>query len=137
MPLHHNRYQTLVNLTPLLLSSLLCAICAVALEPSIGAAVPENELKLAGAIPLTTELFDKIEKFYAGAKSDAAVKAELVGVTKENKDNPPMTGEAWGSLITAKCPKTLEIFRATGLTPEELGKAAHAIESIIIGEEMA
>ena len=83
---------------------LLCAFAAIALVPTTRAAIPESELKLAGAIPLTTELLDKMEKFLTSAKSDPAAKAELVAVIKENKDNPPMTGEAWGSLITAKCP---------------------------------
>jgi len=116
---------------------LLCAFAAIALVPTTRAAIPESELKLAGAIPLTTELLDKMEKFLTSAKSDPAAKAELVAVTKENKDNPPMTGEAWGSLITAKCPKTLEVFKASNLTPDEFGKAALAIQSIIMGEAMA
>jgi hypothetical protein len=115
---------------------LLCAI-AFALIPTTHAAIPENELKLAGAIPLTTELLDKMEKFLTSAKSDAAAKAELVAVTKENKDNPPMTGEAWASLINAKCPKTVEVFKASDLTPDEFGKAALAIQSIIMAEAMA
>ena len=105
--------------------------------PTTRAEAPASELKLAGAIPLTTELLDKMEKFFTSAKSDAAAKAELVAVIKENKDNPPMTGEAWGSLISAKCPKTMEIFQASGLTPEEFGKAALAIQAIIFGDAMA
>lgn len=120
-----------------LLLLLLSAIAAFALTPAARAAIPENQLKLAGAIPLTTELLEKMEKFLTSAKSDAVAKAELVAVTKENKDNPPMTGEAWGSLITAKCPKTVAVFEGVGLTPEEFGKAAHAIETIIMGEAMA
>jgi hypothetical protein len=83
------------------------------------------------------ELLEKMEKFLTSAKSDAAAKAELVAVTKENRDNPPMTGEAWGSLITAKCPKTVAVFEAAGLKPDEFGKAALAIQSIILGEAMA
>jgi hypothetical protein len=116
---------------------LVCVFAAIALVPPTRAAIPENELKLAGAIPLTTELLDKMEKFLTSAKSDPAAKAELVAVTKENKDNPPMTGEAWGSMITAKCPKTVEVFKASDLTPDEFGKAALAIQSIIMGEAMA
>jgi hypothetical protein len=116
---------------------LLCAFAAIALVPPTRGAIPESELKLAGSIPLTTELLDKMEKFLTSAKSDPAAKAELVAVTRENKDNPPMTGEAWGSLITAKCPKTVEVFKASDLTPDEFGKAALAIQSIIMGEAMA
>ena len=116
---------------------LLFAIAAFALTPTIRAAIPESELKLAGAIPLTTELLEKMEKFLTGLKSDAAAKAELAAVTKENKDNPPMTGEAWGSLTTAKCPKTVAVFEAADLTANEFGKAALAIQAIILAEAMA
>lgn len=113
------------------------ALFGFAATPTTRADIPAGELKLAGAIPLTTELLDKMEKFLTSAKSDAAAKAELVAVTKENKDNPPMTGEAWGSLISAKCPKAVEIFQASGLTPDEFGKAALAIQAIILGDAMA
>jgi hypothetical protein len=105
--------------------------------PTTRADIPASELKLAGAISLNMELLDKMEKVLTNAKSDAAAKAELVAVTKANKDNPPMTGEAWGSLISAKCPKAVEIFQASGLTPDEFGKAAMAIQAIIMGEVMA
>ena len=101
------------------------------------AEAPESELKVAGAIPLNTELFDKMEKFLTGIKSDAAAKAELVAVIKGIRDNPNLTGEAWGSVISAKCPKTVEIFQASGLTPEEFGKAAFAIEAIIFADAVA
>ena len=113
------------------------AVVDFAAAPTTRAEIPASELKLAGAIPLNTELLDKMEKFLTSAKSDAAAKAELVAVTKENKDNPPMTGEAWGSLISAKCPKAVEIFKASGLTPDEFGKAGLAIEAIIMGDAMA
>ena len=117
--------------------SVLLAVALSALTPATRAAIPESQLKLAGAIPLTTELLEKMEKFVASLKGDDAAKAELTTVTKENKDNPPMTGEAWGALITAKCPKTVALFEAAGLTAEDFGKAAHVIETIIMGEAMA
>ena len=108
-----------------------------AVAPLARAEAPPSQLKLAGAIPLTTELLDKMEKFLTSVKSDAAAKAELVAALKENKDNPLATGEAWGSLISAKCPKAVEIFQASGLTPDEFGKAGLAIEAIIMGDAMA
>ncbi|MEY2563241.1 MAG: hypothetical protein QOH88_1434 [Verrucomicrobiota bacterium] len=115
----------------------LSALAVLTFASTTCAAIPENELKRAGAIPLTTELLEKMEKFLTNLKSDAAAKSELAAVTKENRDNPPETGEAWGSLITAKCPKTVAVFEAAGVTPAEFGKAAKAIESIILGEVMA
>ena len=134
--------QTTDLITRLATASIAATLAVIALfgfaaAPTTRADIPAGELKLAGAIPLTTELLDKMEKFLTSAKSDAAAKAELVAVTKENKDNPPMTGEAWGSLISAKCPKAVEIFQASGLTPDEFGKAALAIQAIILGDAMA
>jgi hypothetical protein len=106
--------------------------------PELCAETPADQTRAAGAIPLTTELFDKMEKFFTAVKSEAAAKAEIVAVMRENKDtNPPTTGEAWGSLISAKCPKTVEILEASGLTPEECGKAGFAIEAIMFADGMA
>jgi len=114
------------------------ALFGFAAAPTTRAEAPESQLKVAGAIPLTTELLDKMEKGLTNAKSDAAAKAEIVAAFKVDKDtNPPMTGEAWGSLISAKCPKAVEIFKASGLTPDEVGKAAFAIQTIILADAMA
>ncbi|MEY2482552.1 MAG: hypothetical protein QOK24_1080 [Verrucomicrobiota bacterium] len=115
----------------------LIALFGFGAAPTTLAQAPESQLKLAGAIPLTTELLDKMEKFFTSAKSDAAAKAEFVAAGNEKKNDPPMTGEAWGSLISAKCPKSLEIFKASGITPDELGKAAFAIQAIILGDAIA
>jgi hypothetical protein len=106
------------------------ALFGFASTPMSRAAVPESELKATGAIPLTTELLDKMEKIFTSVRSDSTAKAELAAVKKENQGNPPMTGEAWSSLISAKCPKALEIFKASGLTVEEFGKAAFAAVSL-------
>jgi hypothetical protein len=115
----------------------LIAVSGFAAAPTTHADIPESELKRAGAIALDAELLDKMEKFFTSAKGDTAAKAELAAVTKENKDNPPMTGEAWGSLISAKCPKAVEIFEELELTPEEFGKAVFAIQAIILGDAIA
>jgi hypothetical protein len=113
------------------------ALFGFAAAPTTRSEAPESQLKVAGAIPLTTELLDKMEKFLSSIKSDAAAKAELVAVIKGIRDNPTLTGEDWGSLISAKCPKTVAIFQASGLTPEGFGKAAFAIEAIIFADAMA
>ena len=123
--------------TSLAVALALIALFGFAAAPAIRAAIPEEELKRAGAISLDAELLDKMEKFFTTAKSDATAKAELATVTKENKDNPPMTGEAWGKLITAKCPKAVEIFEGLELTPEDFGKAIFAIQTIIMGDAIA
>src|SRR5438067_11793356 len=94
--------------------ALLCALAVLALASATRAAIPESELKRAGAIPLTTELLEKMEKFLTSEKSDAAAKAELTAVSKDTKDNPTMTSEGTASLITAQCPKIAAIFEAVG-----------------------
>ena len=113
------------------------ALFGFAAAPTTRAEPPESQLKVAGTIPLTTELFDKMEKFLSSIKSDALAKAELVAALKGARDNPNLTGEGWGNLISAKCPKAAEIFQASGVTPEDFGKAAFAIETILFAEAMA
>ena len=137
-----SRKQTPDFISRLATASIAAALALIALfgfaaAPTTRAEAPESQLKLAGAIPLTTELFDKMEKVLSSIKSDAAAKAELVAALKGARDNPGLTGEAWGNRISTKCPKTVEIFEASGLTPEEFGQAAFAIEAIIIGDAMA
>ena len=128
--------QTTGLVSPLTASPVTVTLAAIALfsfalTPVARAAVPESELKCAGAIPLSTELLDKMEKIFAAVRADSTAKAELAAVKKENQGNPPMTGEAWSSLISAKCPKALEIFKSSGLTAEEFGKAAFAASSLV------
>lgn len=126
-----------MNLWPSLNRSFIVPLFfALAFAPMIRAAIPESVLKSAGAIPLTTELLEKMEKVVASVKSDAAAKAELAAFTKENKDNSPR-GEEWGKAITAKCPKTVALCQAADVTPEDFGKATDAIETILLAEGMA
>ena len=134
--------QTTDFVPRLAIASMAATLAVIALfgftaAPTTRAEAPEKELKVAGAIPLNTELLDKMEKFLSSIKSDAAAKAELVAGIKGIRDNPNLTGEAWGSVISAKCPKAVEIFQASGLTPEEFGKAAFAIEAITFADAMA
>jgi hypothetical protein len=134
--------QTTDYISRLATHSMTATLAVIALfgftaAPATRAEPPESQLKLAGTIPLTTELFDKMEKVLSGIKSDAAAKAELVAALKGARDIPDLTGEGWGNLISTKCPKTVEIFQAAGLTPEEFGKAGYAIEAIMFAEAMA
>src|ERR1700724_1231048 len=76
-----------------------------AAAPDLRAEIPPDQIKAAGAIPLTTELLDKMDKFVKSVSADDAAKAELAAVGKD----PSITPETWGSLITAKCPKAVAI----------------------------
>ena len=104
------------------------AIIAVgfAAAPDLLGETPPDQIKAAGAIPLTTELFDKMDKFIKSATADEAAKAELAATGKD----PEITPENWGSVITAKCPKTVEIFKASSLTPDEFARGIFALMAI-------
>lgn len=107
-------------------------VLAFASAPLI-AEVPPDQLKAAGAIPLTTELLDKMDKFIKSASSDAAVKAELAEVGKD----PSMDPDKWGSVITAKCPKAVALFKDAGITPDDFSKGVFAIMAVAMGEELS
>ena len=113
--------------------ALALTVLGFAATPALRAETPPDQIKAAGAIPLTTELLDKMDKFVKAVSADDAAKAELVAVNKD----PSITPETWGSIISAKCPKTIEIFKATGLTPDEFSKGIFAIMAVAMGDELA
>jgi hypothetical protein len=101
--------------------------------PDIRAETPPDQIKSAGAIALTTELLDKMDKFIKGVGADDAAKAELAAVGKD----PSITPENWGSVITAKCPKAVAIFKASDLTPDDFAKGIFALMAVGMGEDLA
>jgi hypothetical protein len=122
-----------MNLNRSFVLSLLCALAAFALVPVLRAEVPPDQVKAAAAIPLTKDLFDKMEKFIKAVDADAAAKTELSNASKD----PSMNPDNWGATVTAKCPKTTEIFKTVGMTADDFGKAIFAIMAIAMGEELA
>ncbi|HYJ05789.1 MAG TPA: hypothetical protein VEX43_11680 [Chthoniobacterales bacterium] len=110
----------------------IAALCFAA-APDLRAETPPDQIKAAGAIELTTELLDKMDKFIKGITSNDAAKAELAAVSKD----PSITPENWGSVVAAKCPKTVEIFKTAGLTADEFGKAIFAIMAVSMSEDLA
>jgi hypothetical protein len=108
-------------------------VLGFAAAPDLRAETPPDQIKAAAAIPLTTELLDKMDKFIKSVTTDDAAKAELAAVGKD----PSITPETWGSLISAKCPKTVEIFKASGLTPDEFAKGIFAIMAVAMSDELA
>ena len=101
--------------------------------PELRAEIPADQIKAAGAIPLTTGLLDKMDQFIKNVGTDEAAKTELATAGKD----PSITPENWGSVISAKCPKALEVFKASGLTPDEFSKAVFAIMAVAMSEELA
>lgn len=100
---------------------------------ALGAETPPDQIKAAGAITLTTDLLDKMDEFIKSVSSDKAAKAELAAVSKD----PSITPENWGSVITAKCPKTVELFEEAEITPDDFGKAIFAIMAVSMAEDLA
>jgi hypothetical protein len=101
--------------------------------PDLRAETPPDQIKAAGAITLTTDLLDKMDEFIKSVTTNAAAKAELATVSKD----PSITPENWGSVISAKCPKTVELFEEAELTPDDFGKAIFAIMAVSMSEDLA
>ena len=121
------------SLNRFLLLPLVCALCAFTATPVTGAETPADQIKAAGAIPLTTDLLDKMDKAIKGLGADDAAKAELNAIGKD----PNMTPEAWAAAISSKCPKATGIFKSSGITPDEFSKGIFAIMACAMSEDMA
>jgi hypothetical protein len=109
------------------------AILGFAAVSDLRGETPPDQVKAAGAIPLTTDLLDKMDKFLKAASTDDAAKAELGTVGKD----PSITPENWGSTISAKCPKAVELFKSAGLTADEFAKGIFAIMAVAMSEDLA
>jgi hypothetical protein len=114
-------------------AALAVTVLGFAAPPELRAETPPDQIKAAGAIPLTTALLDKMDKFMKSVSTDDAAKAELATAGKD----PSITPETWGSVISAKCPKAVEIFKASGITPDEFSKAIFAIMAVGMSEDLA
>jgi hypothetical protein len=108
-------------------------VLGFAAVPNLCAETPADQIKAAGAIPLSTELLDKMDKFIKAVSADEAAKAELAAINKD----PSIAPETWGSIVTAKCPKTVALFKASGLTPDEFSKGIFAIMAVSMSEDLA
>jgi hypothetical protein len=104
-----------------------------AAAPNLRAETPPDQIKTAAAIPLTTQLLDKMDTFIKSVSADDAAKTELAAIGKD----PKITPENWGSVVTAKCPKTVEIFKVSGLTPDDFAKGIFALMAIGMSDDMA
>jgi len=130
-------HNTVPFISRLAIASIVGALIVIVLgfagAPNLCAETPPDQIQAAGAIPLTTELLDKMEKFLKGLSADDAAKSEFVAAGKD----PSFTPENWGSIISAKCPKAVGIFKASGLTPDEFAKGIFAIMAVGMSEDLA
>jgi hypothetical protein len=126
--------NTITFLSPLAVASAFTvAVLGFAAASGLRGETPPDQIKAAGAISLTTELLDKMDKFTKSVSADEAAKAELAAVGKD----PSITPETWGSVISAKCPKAVEIFKANGLAPDDFAKGIFAIMAVAMSEDLA
>ena len=95
------------SLTRSLLLPLICAVAFFTIVPAGHAEIPPDQIKAAGAIPLTTDLLDKMDKFIKSVSTDDAAKAELVAVNKD----PSITPETWGESSPRNAPRPLKSSR--------------------------
>ena len=102
---------------------LLCLIAAVVVTPAMPAQTPSDQAKMAGAIPLTIELLDKIDKFTKAVSTDAATTAEWNTSSKDSA----ISSDSPATVINSKYPKLAAAFKAAGLAPEDFVKAYGAI----------
>jgi hypothetical protein len=110
----------------------LCAFGAFLLVPAIRADTPADQVKAAGAIPLTTDLLDKMDAVIKTLGEDTDAKAEMTAIGKD----PNMTPEAWAAAINAKCPKATADFKAAGITPDDFSKGIFAIMACAFSEDL-
>jgi hypothetical protein len=121
------------TITRLALVSIALTVLGFANAPDLRAETPPDQIKVAGAIALTTGLLDKMDEFVTAVKSDNAAIAELDAIGKD----PSITPENWGSVVSAKCPKTVEHLEEAELTPDDFGKAIFAIMAVSMSEDLA
>ena len=79
----------------------------LASAPDLRAETPPDQIQAAGAIPLTTDLLDKMDKFIKNVSTNDAAKTELAAAGKD----PSITPETWGSVISANAPRPLKSSR--------------------------
>ena len=120
------------------ISSALTAIAlflVLAVAPTLRAETPPDQVKDAGAIKLSADLFDKLEAFINGVSADAAAKAELTEIGKDPAVSQDQN--AWAAAITSKCPKTSEHLKTAGITASDFTKGISAIMACAMSDDMA
>lgn len=119
------------HIRSIIASLLICSI-AFAAAPALRAATPESQIKAAAAIPLTTELLDKMDAFITALKADEAAKTEM----KALPPDPGMGEEKWGTTVDAKAPKVAQLFKTAGVSADDFGKAMLALMAVGMSDDM-
>ena len=110
-----------------LLALVLSALVALTIVPAATARISEDQIKSAGAIPLNTELLDKLAKAAKAVRADEAARTEMASV-KETERDPVIAA------INSKCPKTAAYLKEAGITADQLMDATSAILACVMDE---
>jgi hypothetical protein len=108
--------------TSYLIYFVICAIAYTAVS-AVTAQVTPEQAKMAGAVPLSTVLLDKIDSLLKKVDADPAAKAEYIAAGKDAGARP----ENMTSLVETKYPKLAAIFKTSDLTPFEFMNASGSV----------
>lgn len=114
--------------TPLFLSIrfvTLLVLVAFAAAPVAYSQITPEQAKMAGAVPLSTVLLDKLDKLVKAIGSDSAVKAEFATSGKDDGIKPDFSNI--GEIVDSKYPKLSAAFKSSDLTPFEFMNADMAL----------
>ena len=109
------------------LALVLTALVAVTIVPAASAKIPDDQVKSAGAIKLTTELLDKMDKAAKAVRADEVARTEMAGVKETERD-------AVIAALNSKCPKTAAYLKEAGITADQLMDAMSAMLACIMDE---
>jgi hypothetical protein len=110
-----------------LLALVLSALVALTIVPAARAKISDDQIKTAGAIKLSADLLDKMDKAAKAVSADQAARTELAAVKETELD-------ATVAAINSKCPKAVALFKDAGITAEEIMKATGTILACIMDE---
>ncbi|HLW34571.1 MAG TPA: hypothetical protein VKS98_02835 [Chthoniobacterales bacterium] len=96
--------------------------------PTARAKIPDDQIKSAGAIELTTELLDKMDNAAKAVHGDEAARTEMAGVKETEPD-------LWAAAVDSKCPKASAHLKEAGITADELMKGTLAIMACMMDEK--
>ena len=117
-----------MNSTRSVLLLIVGVLAAFTVTPKVRAKIPDDMIKSAGAIELTTELVDKMDTAAKAVRADDAARAEMAAVKE-------MDPAKWAAEVDSKCPKTVAHLKETGITADELMKGSLVMLACVFDEK--
>ena len=109
------------------LALVLSALVALTIVPAVTARISDDQIKSAGALALTTELLDKMDKAAKAVRADEVARTEMAGVKETERD-------AVIAALNSKCPKTAAYLKEAGITADQLMDGMSAILACVMDE---